>query len=317
MNESYLSLTGFIPSDARCANERANLRFPWIPLRHSRQTVLDFKPISNMIHERDMVVVLGSGYVARFMLFPTTVYARVLYTSRDPDNHLAWIPHHQRIRFDLAQPDTWKNLPSDADMLWCFPAAPPEAVRALAQGSRRFGKLVVLGSTSAYDVGRPSDYPPPWIDETSPIDLSKPRVQGEEFLRHECGAILLRAAGIYGPGRHPYNWIKSGRVTLSDKYVNLIHVEDLAAICLAALQCGVAGAVYNVSNGVPQTWRDIGRRLYGDQTGHPTTTRPPQDPGKRISTAKLRTLLDEVGIEIRHPDLFSSLERLRDDLSPS
>ena len=97
----------------------------------------------------------------------------------------------------------------------------------------------MLGSTSAYDTGGSQEYPPPWIDETAPIDYTKPRVQGEEFLRTECGAIVLRVAGIYGPGRHPYDWITSGRVGLSDKYVNLIHVEDLAAICKAALQCGI------------------------------------------------------------------------------
>src|SRR5690348_17726169 len=34
-------------------------------------------------------------------------------------------------------------------------------------------RLVVMGSTSAYDVGACHDYPPPWIDERAPIDLEK------------------------------------------------------------------------------------------------------------------------------------------------
>ena len=84
----------------------------------------------------------------------------------------------------------------------------------------------------------PAEYPPPWIDESAPIDLTKPRVQGEEYLRNEHGAIVLRVAGIYGPGRNPLDWIRQGRVGPSRKYVNLIHVEDLAAICLAALEKG-------------------------------------------------------------------------------
>jgi nucleoside-diphosphate-sugar epimerase len=95
-------------------------------------------------------------------------------------------------------------------------------------------------------------------------------------------------------------------VRLSDKYVNLIHAEDLADICVAALQCGRPGAVYNVSDGVPRTWREIGQRLCGSQGLEESEGE--QLPGKRIDTAKLRSMLQEAGIVIRHPDLFGSLE---------
>ena len=269
-----------------------------------------------MVDKRDRLVILGAGYLARFILPLTSFYPSVFYTSRDPETHLGWVHQQQRVRFDLAQPSTWKNLPSGADLLWCFPATPLEAVRSFAQASRAFGTLVVLGSTSAYDVGDSSQSPPAWIDETSPVDFSKPRVQGEEFLRHEYKAMVLRVAGIYGPARHPYNWIKTGRVSLSDKYVNLIHVEDLAAVCQAALQYGVPGEIYNVSDGVPRTWKEIGHRLYGDDASR-TSAGEPQQSGKRISTAKLRALLQDAHTSIRHPDLFHSLERLGDDHTPA
>lgn len=261
-----------------------------------------------MTTQRETVVILGSGYVARFMLSLTRFYRLVLHTSRDPDHHLRWVPEQQRLRFDLNEPDTWRDVPSDADVLWCFPAAPLGAVQQFASRiNARSRRLVVLGSTSAYDVGGVEEYPPPWIDETAPIDLKKPRVQGEEFLRRECGAIVLRVAGIYGPGRHPYDWIKTGRVTVSDKYVNLIHAEDLAAICEAALACGTSGAIYNVSDGIPRTWSEIGRGL-GDQSQQWRGER--QASGKRINTAKLRSLLHEARTSLRHPDLFRSLENL-------
>jgi hypothetical protein len=269
-----------------------------------------------MTFSREVVVVLGSGYVARFMPSLGKFYRRVLYTSRDPNHRLTWALENQRVHFNLAEPETWMNVPSGADLLWCFPAAPPEAVQhfAVSAGSfRTNGSLVVLGSTSAYDVGASTEYPPPWIDETSPVDLTKPRVQGEEFLRKECGAIVLRVAGIYGPGRNPYRWITSGRVSLSDKYVNLIHVEDLAEICVAALSCGAPGAVYNVSDGIPRTWREIGSQLEGYDGGPALSGTQEQQSGKRIRTAKLGVLLRQAGISIRHPDLFRSLQRLDDE----
>ena len=135
-------------------------------------------------------------------------------------------------------------------------------------------------------------------------------MQGEEFLRTECGAIVLRVAGIYGPGRHPYDWIKTGRVTVSDKYVNLIHVEDLAAISRAALACGASGAVYNFSDGIPRTWNEIARGLSGHEAEERTGEQA-QASGKRISTTKLRAMLQEARTSLRHMDLFRSLEDLR------
>lgn len=262
-----------------------------------------------MVNKKDIVVVLGSGYVGRFMPSLNTHYSTVLHTSRDPEHHLSRLPSNQRLRFDLAQPDSWHSIPSGADLLWCFPAAPLDAVRNFAHTPAASGRLVVLGSTSAYDVGDSVDYPPPWIDESAPIDYGKARVQGEELLRETCGAIVLRVAGIYGPGRNPYDWIKTGRVTLSRKYVNLIHVEDLAEICVAALHHGIPTEAYNVSDGVPRTWADIGRTLRGHDSAVAAAGEP-MPSGKRIDTSKLRSLLEEARVTIRHPDLFRSLERM-------
>lgn len=259
------------------------------------------------------LIVLGAGYLARFL--PAAIdgtYRQIRFTSRTPDTHLSHVSLEQRIRFDLAQPDTWAHLPPGSDLLWCFPAAPLDSVQSFAAATKGwFRRLVVLGSTSAYDAAMSqTEYPPPWVDETADIDVRQPRVQGEEFLRANCAAVVLRVAGMYGPGRNPLDWITSGRVRPSRKYVNLIHVEDLAAICLIALERGISGEVYNVSDGIPRTWTEI--------CGHLPGCRPldagkqEHAPGKRISTAKLVSMLDHAGASLRHPDVFSWLE-LRDE----
>jgi nucleoside-diphosphate-sugar epimerase len=149
------------------------------------------------------------------------------------------------------------------------------------------------------------------MDESAPIDLTKPRVEGEEYLRNEHGAILLRVAGIYGPGRNPIDWIRSGRVGSSRKYVNLIHVEDLATICLLALEKGTPGEGYNVSDGTPRTWADICRVVQA--RWGVTASKPEKDiqVGKRIKTITLR---DKLGAVIRHPDLYAELEQLEESL---
>jgi nucleoside-diphosphate-sugar epimerase len=253
------------------------------------------------------ILILGAGYTGRhFYATAKGQGQKVLASSRDPTKHLAYANLTDRIEFDLTRQATWKNIPSAADMVWCFPATPLVQVQAFAKTlgapPRRF---VVLGSTSAYAVKNDlKEYPPPWLDESAPIDLNKSRVQGEEYLREHHGAIVLRVAGIYGPGRNPLDWIRQGRVGSSRKYVNLVHAEDLAAICLLALEHGKPGEAYNVSDGQPHTWNEI--CVTAQQRWAVTAGAAKEDRswGKRISNAKLRA---ELGCTLKHPDLYEAL----------
>ncbi len=254
------------------------------------------------------LIILGCGYTGRFILPLTAQRGTATWaTSRNPAQQLTTMPLSQRLEFDLARPATWDHLPAGADLIWCFPASPLSAVQQWAGTQRpRFNRLVVLGSTSAYEVSDDStDYPPPLIDEAAPIDRTKPRVQGEEYLRNELGAILLRVTGIYGPGRNPLDWITQGRVGPSKKYVNLIHGEDLAGICLAAIGKGTPSESYNVSDGTPYTWKEICETARQRWGVIPAAAQEDPAPGKRISNAKLRT---ELGYKLKHPDLYAALD---------
>ena len=252
-------------------------------------------------------IVLGSGYTGHVLYRTGTSEGRTVHvTSRNPLRKLAGVPSKLRLKFDLEQPSTWSNIRMGADLIWCFPATPLEQVQAF---TRRFDaqtrRIVVLGSTSAYEVSDQSaEYPPPWIDESAPINLCKPRVKGEEYLRNKLGAIVLRVAGIYGPRRNPLDWIRHRRVSPSRKYVNLIHVEDLAGICLAALEKGKPGEVYNVSDGTPRTWEQICETTQQRWGVAVTAITENRSSGKRISNAKLRA---ELGYTFKHPDLYEAL----------
>jgi nucleoside-diphosphate-sugar epimerase len=197
-------------------------------------------------------------------------------------------------------------------VLWCFPAVPIELVRqfadAVSLGSRR---LVILGSTSAYNDGASSAYPPPWINESTAIDPTIPRVKSEELLRAAYGGVVLRVAGIYGPGRDPIEWIRTGRVSASRKYVNLIHVEDLSAICLAALTHAESGGVYNVSDGQPRTWSEICETVERRWNTRSSVSDEPRPNGKRLSNNKMCELLNLDGAGLRHTDLFEALEAIQ------
>ncbi len=259
-------------------------------------------------HIPSLLVVLGFGYTGRVVHSIGASQGKAVHvTSRSPFNSLSGIPSEQCLPFDLEQPSTWPNIPAGANLIWCFPAAPLEPVLAFARSfDTTVRRIVILGSTSAYDTSsKPTEYPPLWIDESAPIDRTKPRVQGEEYLRQHHGAIVLRAAGIYGPGRNPLDWIRQGRVSPSRKYVNLIHVEDLAAICLTAIEKGKPGEAYNVSDGAPRTWDEICATAQQRWGVTATAAKEDQFTGKRISNAKLRSELD---FRFQYPDLYEALD---------
>jgi hypothetical protein len=265
-----------------------------------------------LIVQRSLTI-LGSGYTAKFLLpLAQHCYTHVFATSRDPERHLEHLSPDQRIRFDLAQPETWQAIPTTTDIVWCFPAVPIELVRQFADtASLHTRRLVVLGSTSAYDVEASAECPPSWINETAPIDLKKPRVQGEELLRTSYGAIVLRVSGIYGPGRNPVEWIRTGRVKRSRKYVNLIHVEDLASSCLAALTHADSGGVYNISDGHPRTWIDICQMVEQRWAIRSSNSQEANITGKRVLNKRMCELLKLGGIGLRYGDLFEALELMQ------
>ena len=252
----------------------------------------------------EAVCILGAGYTGRHLYRLAKARGlRVIATSRNPEARLGTVPQCDRVEFDLNRPETWSNIPGGGAVVWCFPAAPPDTVAAFADMAlRRIARLIVLGSTSAYDLaGLAVDAE---IEETAAIDLSRPRVQGEEFLRRHHGAVVLRIAGIYGPGRNVLDWIRRGKVIRSPRYVNLVHVEDVAGLCLAALREGSAGEVYNVSDGRPRQWREICDEAHRRWSVPLPPSRETTLPGKRLSIAKLRR---DVQYTFRFPDLYAAL----------
>ena len=262
-------------------------------------------PIS---HPSQPLVILGGGYTGRVIFRIASQQGRTgIVSSRDPDHQLKDVPASSHVRFDLKDQSSWNHLPPEADLVWTFPAEPLEEVQAfVSQLGSRICRLVVLGSTSAYDRA-PEVARGEWITEQAQLALSIPRVQGEEWLRSHGQAVILRVAGIYGPGRNPLNWLREGLVRYSTRWVNLIHVEDLAATCLTALERGKPGESYNVSDGTPRRWSEImdtaAARWQVPLPAKETTSKP----GKRLNTDKLRI---DLGYTIQHPDIFAALDSL-------
>ncbi len=247
------------------------------------------------------LVILGAGYTG-LRVYQQAIEKgwQVFATSRKPQTQLNDISPEHRLQFDLTQTSTWETIPDPAHLLWCFPAVPFDLVKEfLITRTRQTGRLLVIGSTSAY---APEGHP---IAEDAPLNTDLPRVQTEEYLRTTFGAVLIRLAGLYGPGRHVFNWIRKGKIQNTQKWVNLLHVEDAAAICLRALEHAPDGSTYLASDGYPRTWSEI--CSVASSTWHipiPALAASP-NPGKQVSIQKLQT---ELEYTIRFPDLFKALD---------
>ncbi len=108
------------------------------------------------------------------------------------------------------------------------------------------------------------------VDEDSPTvplrEGGRACLAAEEVLaahRLSPSGIVLRLAGIYGPGRVPFlDQIRTGQPILvpQEGHLNLIHVDDAAAVVLAVEARAKPPRTYCVSDGHPV----VRREYYGE-----------------------------------------------------
>ena len=235
-----------------------------------------------------------------------------------------------RADLDAAPP---ADLPTRGAGVYYF-APPPESgttdtrLAAFVASLPRSGqprRIVYIGTTGIY-----GDCHGEWVDETRPanpsVDRARRRWDAECRLRGwaaDSGGelIVLRVAGIYGPGRLPLDRLRRGLPMVAEDeapWTNRIHADDLATVCVAAMDRAPAGAVYNVSDGHPGNMADYFNRV-ADLAGLP---RPPvvrlADAGGTLSEGLLsylresrrldnRRMLRELGVTLRYPRLEEGL----------
>lgn len=98
------------------------------------------------------------------------------------------------------------------------------------------------------------------VTEATPLNPSNERaerrVAAEALLaewagKNQCELLILRAPGIYGPGRLGLERIQARLPVLSEDSANpgnRIHVDDLASCCVAALSPSAPAGIYNVGD---------------------------------------------------------------------
>ena len=163
---------------------------------------------------------------------------------------------------DLDDPATLAALAGVADLV--LHLAPPgesgerdqrSANLIAALSTRPPERLVYISTSGVY-----GDCGGAWVDEERPLApqtvRALRRVDAERSLlvwgkQSGVAVAVLRVPGIYAAERLPLAQLRRGAPVLrpeDDVYTNHIHADDLAAVCLAALERGAAGRVFNASD---------------------------------------------------------------------
>ena len=165
-------------------------------------------------------------------------------------------------------------------------------------------------------------------------ERAKRRLDAENCFRtwgkqHGVPIVTLRVAGIYGPGRLPIDRLESGVPVLRKEqspFSNRIHSDDLARVCLAAVQKGTDGAIYNVCDGEESTMTDYFMTIadfFGLKSppeismAEAQTQLSPEMVSYLLESRRLDNsrMIERLGIELLYPDLKTGLQAILDETS--
>ncbi|WP_081508583.1 SDR family oxidoreductase [Roseovarius mucosus] len=194
---------------------------------------------------------------------------------------------------------------------------------AIAEAAPRLAWVGYLSTTGVY-----GDHAGGWVDEATPLTPSTRRGQMRVDAEADWQAIpglplhIFRLAGIYGPGRGPFEKVRQGtarRIVKPGQVFSRIHVEDIAQVLEASIKHPNPGAVYNLCDDDPAPPQDVighAADLLGlplpeevafDEAEMTPMARSFYAESKRVSNRRIK---EELGIKLIYPDYRSGLRAL-------
>jgi nucleoside-diphosphate-sugar epimerase len=180
-----------------------------------------------------------------------------------------------------------------------------------------------LSTTGVY-----GDHQGGWVDETTPLTPStrrgRLRVQAEHQWQDIPGLALhiFRLAGIYGPGRGPFEKVRKGiarRIIKQNQLFSRIHVDDIAQVLTASIARPNPGAIYNLCDDDPAPPEDViayAAQLLGlpvpPAIPHETAEMTPMArsfyaESKRVQNDRIKK---ELGVKLLYPNYREGLQAL-------
>jgi len=276
------------------------------------------------------VLVVGCGYVG---LPLAAALARagheVCGVRRSNGGEAAMLSANIRpFAADITRPEDLAKLPGPFDwVVNCVSSSrsgPAEYRAVYLEGTRLLldwlaasppKKYVYTGSTSVY--GQKDGSP---VNESSPTQPATETglilLEVEESLikaarESDFPAVILRVAGIYGPGRgHLFQQYLRDEARLAgsgDRIINMIHLDDVIGAAVAALEKGRPGAIYNAVDDEPVSqleffrWlaESLGKSMPPSASNEEPVSRKRGITSKRVLNQRLKA---ELGYKFNYPD---------------
>ena len=145
------------------------------------------------------------------------------------------------------------------------------------------------------------------------------RVEAEQRWLDLLGTEIFRAAGIYGPGRSPFDALRDGTSRIIEhrgQVFNRIHVEDICRVIEAAMAQPRRGRIINLADNKPAPQGDVVRHaagLIGIEPPQPQSLEEanlsPMARSFYVSRRKVasKVIGPELGLDLLYPDYESGL----------
>ncbi len=180
-----------------------------------------------------------------------------------------------------------------------------------------------LSTTGVY-----GDHDGGWVGETTPLTPSTRRglmrVEAEAAWQDipDLPLHIFRLAGIYGPGRGPFEKVRQGtarRIVKRGQIFSRIHVEDIAQVLEASIRKPNPGAIYNLCDDDPAPPQDVigyAAELLGlplpPEVDFETAEMSPMArsfyaESKRVDNSRIK---EELGVKLIYPDYRTGLKAL-------
>ena len=155
------------------------------------------------------------------------------------------------------------------------------------------------------------------------------RVEAEQRWLNLLGTEIFRAAGIYGPGRSPFDALRDGTSRIIEhrgQLFNRIHVEDICRVIEAAMAQPRRGRIINLADNKPAPQGDVVRHaagLIGVEPPQPQSLKEanlsPMARSFYVSRRKVasKVIGPELGLDLLYPDYESGLAAILKAETPS
>ena len=201
-----------------------------------------------------------------------------------------------------------------------------ELREAIASKAAALEWLGYLSTTGVY-----GDHAGDWVDEETPLTPTTKRGQMRKDAEEAWRAIpglplhIFRLAGIYGPGRGPFEKVRQGtarRIIKQGQVFSRTHVEDIAQVLAASIARPAPGTAYNVCDDDPAPPQEViahAATLLGlpvppaipiEQAEMTPMARSFYAESKRVRNERIKTAL---GVRLRYPTYREGLAALLKD----